>query len=151
MKTWGRIAGVLALSSCASPPPPPPPAVLTLNIVGSAGQNPDPSGQGNSVAVQLYQLASTGKFLSTDFYSLTGQEAATLGQDVMGASQQFLLTPGQKLTETEPLKPTVTAIGVAVLFRDINHSTWRLTAPVAASGPSVVNLRIRGLTASIGN
>jgi type VI secretion system VasD/TssJ family lipoprotein len=151
MKNWLCLAGVLVLSSCAAPPPPPPPAVLTLNIMGSAGQNPDPSGQGNTVAVQLYQLASTGKFMSTDFYSLTGQEAATLGQDEMGASQQFLLTPGQKLTETEPLKPTVTAIGIAVLFRDINHSTWRLTAPVAANGPSVVNLRINGLTASIGN
>jgi len=103
------------------------------------------------VAVQLYQLASTGKFLSTDFYSLTGAEAATLGQEEMGASQQFLVTPGQKLVETEPLKPTVTAIGVAVLFRDINHSKWRLTAPVAASGPTVVTLRISGITASIGN
>ncbi len=139
----------LALASCA--PPPPPPAVLTLNIVGSAGQNPDPSGQGNTVAVQLYQLTSTGKFLSTDYYSLTGQEAATLGQDEMGSSQQFLVTPGQKLTETEPLKPTVSSIGIAVLFRDINKSTWRLTAPVAASGPSVVTLQIKGLTASIGN
>jgi type VI secretion system protein VasD len=140
----------LALASCA-PPPPPPPAVLTLNIVGSAAQNPDPSGQGNTVAVQLYQLASTGKFLSTDYYSLTGQEAATLGQDEMGSSQQFLVTPGQKLTETEPLKPTVSSIGIAVLFRDINKSTWRLTAPVASSGPTVVTLQIKGLTASIGN
>jgi type VI secretion system VasD/TssJ family lipoprotein len=151
MNRWLTVAGVLALASCASPPPPPPPAVLTLNFLGSAGQNPDPSGQGNTVAVQLYQLASTGKFLSTDFYSLTGQEAATLGQDELGASQQFLLTPGQKVTETEPLKPTVTAIGVAVLFRDINHSTWRVTAPVAPSGPTVVTLRINGLTATIGN
>ncbi len=138
----------LALTSC-SPPPPPPPAVLTLNIVGSAGQNPGGSGAGNVVAVQVYQLAATGKFLSTDFYSLTGQEAATLGQDEMGASQQFLLAPGQTLTETEPLKPTVTAIGVAVLFRYINKSMWRLTAPVASSGPSVVTLRIIGLAATI--
>jgi hypothetical protein len=37
------------------------------------------------------------------------------------------------------------------LFRDINKSTWRLTAPVASSGPTVVTLQIKGLTASIGN
>jgi type VI secretion system protein VasD len=149
MKRWLAIGLICALASCA-PPPPPPPAILTLNITGSADQNPGPAGNGNVVAVQLYQLAATGKFLSTDFYSLTGQEAATLGQDEMGASQQFLLAPGQKLTETEPLKPTVTAIGIAVLFREINKSTWRVTAPVAASGPSVVNLQINGLTATIG-
>jgi type VI secretion system protein VasD len=138
-----------AFGGCSAAPPPPPP-VLTLNIIGSAGQNPDPSGQGNTVAVNLYQLASTGKFLSTDFYSLTGQEAATLGADEVGSSEQFLLAPGATLHETRPLKPTVTAIGLAVLFRDINNSTWRLTAPVAANGPSVVTLRINGLKATIG-
>jgi len=150
MKTWIALALVLGLASCAAPPPPPPPPVLTLNIVGSAGQNPGGSGQGNPVAVQIYQLASTGKFLSTDYYSLTGQEAATLGQDEMGASQQFLVTPGQKLTETIPLKPTVTSVGVAVLFQKINQSTWRLTAPVASSGAQALTLRINGLTATIG-
>jgi predicted component of type VI protein secretion system len=47
------------------------------------------------------------------------------------------------------LKPTVTAVGLAVLFRQINQSTWKLVAPVAASGPSVVTLQINGLTATI--
>ncbi len=136
----------LALTSCSSPPPP---AVLTLNIVGSAGQNPDPSGHGTTVAVQLYQLAATGKFQSTDVYSLIGKEAQVLGTDEMGSSEQFLVAPGQTLTETRPLKPTVTAVGLAVLFRQINQSTWKLVAPVAASGPSVVTLQINGLTATI--
>jgi type VI secretion system protein VasD len=151
MKNLGRlvmIAMLAAFGGCSSPPPPPP--VLTLNIIGSAGQNPDPSGHGNTVAVNLYQLAATGKFQSTDFYSLTGQEAATLGTDEMGTSEQILVAPGATLHETRPLKPTVTAIGLAVMFRDINNSTWRLVAPVAANGPSVVTLRINGLKATIG-
>jgi type VI secretion system VasD/TssJ family lipoprotein len=149
MKPWFVIAFALGVASCA-PPPPPPPAVLTLNIVGSANQNPGASGEGNPVAVQIYQLASTGKFLSTDYYSLTGQEAATLGQDEMGASQQYLVTPGQQLTETIPLKSTVTSVGAAVLFQRINQSTWRVTAPVAASGAQTLTLRINGLTATLG-
>lgn len=146
MKRFIAVLSVLVLAGCASPPPP---AVLTLNIIGSAGQNPDASGHGTTVAVQLYQLAATGKFQSTDFYSLTGKEAATLGADEMGSSEQFLLNPGQSLTETRPLKPTVTAVGLAILFRDINHSTWRLVVPVAASGPSVVNLHINGIAATL--
>jgi type VI secretion system protein VasD len=141
-------AVLLALAGCASAPPPPP--VLTLNIVGSAGQNPNVGGQGNTVAVRLYQLAATGKFQSTDVYTLMSQESTTLGTDEMGASEQFLLTPGQTLTEKRALKPTVTNIGVAVLFRDINHSTWRLVAPVAANGPTELTLRINGLTATLG-
>jgi type VI secretion system protein VasD len=138
----------LGLTGCASPPPPPP--VLALTITGSAGQNPDTSGQGNAVAVNLYQLTATGKFMSADFYSLTGQEATTLGTDEAGSSEQFLLTPGQSLTETRSLKPSVVAVGFAVLFRDINHSTWRLVAPVAASGTTTVSLHINGLTATLG-
>ena len=139
---------ILGLSGCASAPPPP---VLALTITGSAGQNPDTAGQGNAVAVNLYQLTATGRFMSSDFYSLTGQEAATLGTDEAGSSEQFLLTPGQSLTEKRSLKPSVVAVGFAVLFRDINHSTWRLVAPVAARGTTNVSLHINRLTATLGN
>jgi type VI secretion system protein VasD len=139
-------AALLILAGCASPPPP---AVLTLNIIGSLGQNPDPTGQGTTVAVQLYQLTATGKFQSTDVYSLMAHESSVLGTDESGASEQFLLTPGQHLTETRPLKPGISAVGIAVLFRDINHSTWKLVKPVAANGPTALTLRINGLTATL--
>jgi type VI secretion system VasD/TssJ family lipoprotein len=138
---------VMALAGCAAPPPPPP--VLTLNIIGSAAQNPDPAGHGTTVAVKFYQLSSTGKFQSADVYTLMGNEAAALGTDEAAPSAQFLLAPGASLTETVPLKPLVSSVGFAVLFRDINQSTWKLTAPVAANGPSAVTLRVNGLTAAI--
>ncbi|HQT63797.1 MAG: type VI secretion system-associated lipoprotein [Acidocella sp. 20-57-95] len=137
---------LLSLVGCGGPPPP---AVLTLNIVGSANQNPDNTGQGTTVAVRLYQLSATGKFQSTDVYSLMNQEAVILGSDEMGGSEQFLVTPGQTLTEVRTLKPTVTAVGIAVLFQNINKSTWKLVAPVAASGPTAVTLQINGLTATL--
>jgi len=147
-KSLGGLLLLLALAGCASPPPPPP--VLTLNIIGSANQNPDTTGQGTTVALQLYQLTATGKFQSTDVYSLMSQEQAVLGTDEMGASEQILVAPGATLHETRSLKPNVTAVGIAVLFRQINQSTWRLVAPVAANGPSVVTVKIQGLTASLG-
>jgi len=140
---------LLALAGCASPPPPPP--VLTLNIIGSANQNPDTNGQGTTVALQLYQLTATGKFQSTDVYSLMSQEQAVLGTDEAGSSEQILVAPGATQTVTRPLKPNVAAVGIAVLFRQINQSTWRLVAPVAANGPSVVTVKIQGLTASLGS
>ena len=142
------LAVLLVLAGCSAPPPPPPP-VLTLNIIGSAGQNPNPGGQGNTVPVQVYQLTAAGKFQSTDVYSLMGQEAAVLGTDEAASSEQFLLAPGQKVAETIPLKPNVSAIGIAVLFRDINHSTWRLLAPAAANGPTVLTVQVDGLTATL--
>ncbi len=147
MKKYVILAACLAMAGCASPPPPP---VLTLNIIGSAGQNPNPASQGTAVAVRVYQLAATGKFQSADVYTLTGNESTALGTEELGSSAQYIVSPGQKLTETINLTPGTTNAGVAVLFRDINHSTWKLTAPVAAHGPTVLTLHINGLTATLG-
>ncbi len=148
MKRFAFLAACLALSACGSAPPPPP--VLTLNIVGSTDQNPDPSGQGTAVAVRVYQLAATGKFQSADVYTLTGNESAALGTEELGASAQYILSPGQSVSETINLTPGATSAGIAVLFRDINHSTWKLTAPVAAHGPTALTVHIKGLTAALG-
>jgi type VI secretion system protein VasD len=138
----------LSVTACGGKAPPPPP-VLGLTIVGSTTQNPDASGQGTTVAVQVYQLTATGKFQSTDVYSLISKEATVLGTDEAGASEQFLVTPGQTLTVQRPIKPEVAAIGFAVLFRQINKSTWKLVAPVAPNGESDVTLQINGLTATL--
>ena len=74
MRKLAVLAVLLAIGGC-SPPPPPPPPVLTLNIAGSANQNPDPTGAGTTVAVRVYQLAATGKFQAADVYTLTGSES----------------------------------------------------------------------------
>lgn len=48
------LPGALLLARCAPAPKPPP--VLTLTMVGSADQNPDPSGNAAPVAVKVYEL-----------------------------------------------------------------------------------------------
>ncbi len=135
----------LAVAACSSKTPP---AILTLSIKGAADQNPDTNGHAAPVAVRLYQLASPAKFTRADFFALTEREATTLGADEM-ASEDILLAPGETQTLTRELKPGVQAIAVAVLFRDIDHATWRATAPVAASGPSKLTLTLTGLTAKL--
>ena len=136
-----------ALAACAAPPPPP--AVLTLTIKAGANQNPDPTGKAAPVAVRLYQLGAAGKFQAADVFALIDHEAATLGADDLG-SEQILVKPGQTLPETRTLKPGTQFLGIAVLFRDIDHSTWREMAPVAASGPTKLTLTINGLVAKLG-
>jgi type VI secretion system protein VasD len=148
MRKLAILAVLLAIAGC-SPPPPPPPPVLTLNIAGSANQNPDPTGAGTTVAVRVYQLAATGKFQAADVYTLTGSESTALGTDELSGSTQYLLAPGQKLAQVINLPPGVNFIGIAVLFREINQSTWKLSAPVAAHGPTTLSVQIQGLKASL--
>lgn len=140
------LAPSLVLARCAAGPPAP--AVLTLTVHAGANQNPDPTGRPAPVAFQLFQLAGTGSFDRADFFSLVGHTHQTLGSDLL-ASEQFVLPPGQTKTITRTLQKGTQFIGIAVLFRDIDHATWRLTAPVAASGPSARTLTISGLKATL--
>ena len=136
--------GLASLVGCAPPPPPPPkpPPVLSLTIKGGADQNPDAAGRASPVAVRVYQLTGTGKFEQSDVFALKDRETAALGADSQG-SQEFLVAPGETRTATINLKPMVSSIGVAVLYRDIDHARWRSTQPAAANG-------LTKLTAAIG-
>jgi type VI secretion system protein VasD len=138
----GAVA-VLA-TSCSSPPPP---AVLTLNVIGGADQNPGPSGPA-PVAVRLFQLNDPAKFERSDVFALTEREQQTLGSEGQG-SEEFVLRPGETRMVTRELKKGVQFVGIAVLFRDIDQSHWRAVSPVAASGPSKLTLKISGLTATL--
>lgn len=137
---------VLLASGCSSAPPPP--AVLTLNIIGASGQNPDPTGSSAPVAVRVYQLNDPAKFERSDVFALTEREQQTLGPEDQG-SEEFVLRPGETRTIKRELKPGVQFIGVVVLFRNIDQAHWRAVSPVAASGPSVLTLKISALNVAL--
>lgn len=143
----------LPLAACGGPkppPPPPPPPEIDLRIEPGADQNPDPSGQATPVAVQLFQLAGNGRFESADAYSIAGNAASVLGDELLG-SEQVIVTPGQAQSLTRAPKPGAQFLGVAVLFRDIDHAQWRAIAPIAPHGPTKLVLRISGLNATLGS
>jgi type VI secretion system protein VasD len=135
----------LALARCASPKPPP---VLTFTMIGSAEQNPDAAGRPAPVAVRIYQLTQTAKFERADVFALTEHEQQSLGQDNAG-SQEFVLSPAETQTKTFELKPGVQAIGVVVLYRDIDNAQWRADAAVANSGPTKFALNVGKLAITL--
>ncbi len=143
------MVATLLLASCAAKaPPPPPPPVLDLSIKAGPGQNPDASGNPAPVAIQIYQLASTAAFNTADAYALSGNAQVTLGADLLG-SEQVLLAPGESQKVAHPLKAGATYLGVVVLFRDINHAQWRASAPLAASGPTKLQLNTDKLSVTL--
>jgi type VI secretion system protein VasD len=138
----------LLLAACAAAPPPPPPPTLALNVVGGADQNPDPDGHPTPVAVRIYELAGTAAFERADVFALTERTPATLGSDTLG-SEEFIVGPGETRAVEHPLKTGVQAIGVVVLFRDIDRAQWRAVAPAAASGPTKLTLQTAGTTVTL--
>ncbi len=142
------LPGAVALAQCSSPKPPPPPPMVTLTMIGGPDQNPDASGKAAPVAVRIYQLTQTAKFERADVFALTEHEQETLGQDDAG-SQEIVLSPGETQTKTFEPKSGVQAVGVVVLYRDIDNSHWRADAPVAASGPTKLALNVGKLAITL--
>ena len=130
------------LAGCAAQPPPP--AVLTLTIEAGKDQNPDQAGQASPVAIHIYLLTSSARFERAEVFALLERERETLG-DELSASETIVLAPGESKSVTRVLKPGVQAVGIAVVFREIDRASWRATAPVAASGPSAFRLRTEGV------
>ena len=134
----------LVLAHCG----PKPPGVVTLTMIGSADQNPDSAGKAAPVAVHIYQLTQTAKFERSDVFALTEHEQQTLGQDD-AASQEIVLSPGETQTKQFELKPGVQAIGVVVLYRDIDNAQWRADSAVATSGPTKLTLNVGKLAITL--
>lgn len=137
----------LLLAHCGAPPPPPPP-VLNLTIKGGADQNPDTAGRAVPVSVRLFFLGGTGKFEAADVFALTERERATLGEDAVG-SEGVIVRPGESVTIEREMKPAAKFLGVAVLFRDIDGAKWRVSQPIAPSGPTKLLLTTSGNTATL--
>lgn len=136
---------LLTLAGCAAQGPAGPVA-LTLRVNAESNQNPDPTGRGTPVAVRLYQLADTGRFDQADVFALLTHEQETLGSDLLG-SEEFVVRPGTNQTIARTLANGTRFVGIAVLFRDLEHADWRATAPVR--GAAHLTLTISGLKATL--
>jgi type VI secretion system protein VasD len=141
------LPALLALTQCGSPPPPPP--VLNLTITGTADQNPDAGGRASPVAVRVYQLSGTAKFEQADIFALKDAEAKTLGTEAAAGSLEYLIAPGDTKTVKIDLKPMVSSIGVAVMYRDIDHAKWRADAAAQAHGPTTLSATVGKLALTL--
>lgn len=131
---------------CAAPPPPPP--ELDLAITAGANQNPDSAGRAAPVKIFLFQLASADKFERADVFALTERGRATLGEDLL-AQDAIVVAPGEQRAVKKQLKIGTQALGVVVLFRDIDHATWRQVARVAPNGTTALKLSTDGIKATL--
>ncbi len=122
------LAGLLGLAACGGTP-----SVVNVAVTGSSDLNTY-DGIANPVQVRLYQLKSTDKFTNADYFQLADKEAATLGDQLITREDQFI-HPGQTTNVAITTKPGVRFIGIAAAYRDIDHATWRVTAPVAEHIP----------------
>jgi type VI secretion system protein VasD len=130
------------------PPPPPPPPTLELSIACGPNVNPNDAGAAAPVAVRLFFLTADARFQRSDVFALTDREKATLAEEET-SSEEIMVRPNEHRTVKSELAKGVRFLGVAVLFRDIDRAQWRAVAPLTASGPNRLTLKIDGIEVSL--
>lgn len=141
----GAMPVALVVEGCGGPPAPP---VVDLTVRAGPDINPNPAGTPVSVAVRVYSLNARGRFEAADVYSLMQREAQTLGTESAGF-EELVVRPGETRKTTLMPKPGVRFVGIAVLFRDIDRSQWRMVAPIAESGLTRLAISISGNRAAL--
>jgi type VI secretion system protein VasD len=130
------LAWSLALvGACATAP------LLQGSIKAAPTSNPDVRGRPSPIVLRVYELRALGAFNNADFFSLFEKEAETLGAELVGR-EEYTLQPAETRPYQRQLQPDTKFIGVAVAFRDLENSRWRLTAPVPAGREITIDVGI---------
>lgn len=119
---------LLVLASCGGAP-----AVKThslgIQIEASRDVNPDIQSRPSPVILHVLELSAIDEFSKADYFTLTTNDAAALGGDVLNMTE-IILTPGSSKEMPLELKLETAYIGFVAGYRDIDNSRWRLSQAI---------------------
>ncbi|WP_225768840.1 type VI secretion system lipoprotein TssJ [Inquilinus sp. Marseille-Q2685] len=124
------------------------PGDTTITVEAAANVNPDASGRPSPILVRIYQLKSGAALEQADYFKLTENPQAVLGDTLIG-SEQMLLTPGNSRTLSVQLDPAARQIGVVAGFRDIDRARWRAVESIDPGDVDEVTIRVGASDISI--
>ena len=132
-------AALCLLSACSSGPV----TNVHLSLVAAPKLNPDETGAPNPVQVRVFMLKTSEAFTNTDYFQLEDKEKAVLGGDLLSQNND-ILRPGLTKTMDLPVPSGAKFVGVSAAYRNIDHATWRVVAPIGAK--VTVNAGLDALT-----
>ncbi len=139
-------AALLLLGGCADKKPSP--TVIDLAISAGLDINPNAQGRASPVVLRVYHLASPNAFEEADFFQLFEQDAAILGQDMIGR-EEIIVTPGAAQTVSQEVAPEVRHLGVIAAYRETETSVWRASAVVTPEEINSYAVQINALAVAI--
>ncbi|MEE4217171.1 MAG: type VI secretion system lipoprotein TssJ [Xanthomonadales bacterium] len=114
---------------------------LKIKMAAAADVNPDMESRPSPIILHILELSSIDQFNRADYFSLTRDDAASLGGDVLNKTE-IILTPGaSKQTELE-LNVQTSFLGFVAGYRDIDRSQWRVTQEVAPGKTDWVSVNL---------
>lgn len=97
---------------------------LDITITAEAGVNPDGKGRAAPILVRIYELKSESVFEAADYFSLSSNDKALIGSELL-VRDEFILRPGDVKTIRRKSHPDLAAIGVVAGYRDLAQADWR--------------------------
>jgi type VI secretion system protein VasD len=141
LKTLAAVAMTLLLAGCAGLSPFSTITKLNLTLTASDQLNPDLNGRPSPVVVRLFELKHPVAFENADFFSLYERSRETLSPDFV-SGEELELRPGEGAELRLSIAGDSRYVGVLAAYRDLPHTRWRYTLPVAAKQLTEANLTL---------
>lgn len=110
------------------------PSTITYSMVASDTVNPNLSGEGTLIEIQVFELEDDSMFLNTDYDQLINDAKSALKSNYIDHSDYALL-PGQfKYIDIKEVDENVRYIGVVARYADPDISQWKKVLKVKPSG-----------------
>ncbi|WP_434608556.1 type VI secretion system lipoprotein TssJ [Pseudomonas sp. D2-30] len=139
-RTLALIATTL-LSGCATLSPFSTMTKLNVTLVASDELNPDVNGRPSPLVMRFFELKHPVAFENADFFSIYDRAWETLSPDLL-ASEELELRPGETVTLRFAMADSGRYVGVLAAYRDLPHTQWRYTLPVAVARVNEANLAL---------
>lgn len=142
------LVGFSLLSGCASPPKPPALTTLTATVAATQNANPDARNRPSPIVVRVYELRTTATFNGADFFALFDKDRETLAADLV-TRDEFTIRPGDSVPINREAKSETRHIAVIAVFRELERSVWRASAPVALGQNNRISVAVDGRNVSL--
>ena len=114
---------------------------LKIKMAAAADVNPDMEGRPSPIILHILELSGVDQFNRADYFSLTRDDAVSLGGDMLNKTE-VILTPGASKQTELKLNIQTSYLGFVGGYRDIDHSQWRITQEVVAGKTDWISVNV---------
>jgi type VI secretion system protein VasD len=119
------------------------PTTVEVAVQASDRLNPDESGQSLPTMIRLYLLKSPGKLEAADFDDLYRRAKELLGEDLV-AVEEFVLSPGDRVTRRLAPEKAARALAVVGIFRRPVGGNWRAVVDLPKETSARLSFHVDG-------
>ncbi len=130
----GKMAKVAMDPDMPIGPPKDEPSKATFTVYSEPGVNKNAYGESSPMDVWLVQLSDEGKFLTTDFETLTADMKSSLGPSYVSHKQIQAEPNKSKIISDWEIAKETRLIGVISGYKDIDRTDWRTIENINPTG-----------------